>query len=124
MAFGRTVDNMRYSPLTGITPQNADQLGRAYTIDFLRLDPDTRRGQQSYPLAIGGVLYVTTNDGNVFAIDGATGKVLWQSPLPFGGNATPSTYEVNGRQFIVISAGGGKSGRPSGGLLVAFALPE
>ena len=54
------------------------QLGRVYTKDFLTIDPDTRRGQQSYPLAIGGTLYVTTNDANVFAIDGATGKILWQ----------------------------------------------
>jgi glucose dehydrogenase len=77
-AFGRTVDNNRYSPLAEITPRNVDQLGRVYTVDFLRVDPDTRRGQQSYPLAIGGTLYVTTNDANVFAIDGATGKILWQ----------------------------------------------
>ena len=77
-AFGRTVDNNRYSPLTEITPANVDQLGRVYTMDFLAIDPDTRRGQQSYPLAIGGTLYVTTNDANVFAIDGATGKILWQ----------------------------------------------
>ena len=77
-SFGRTLDNNRYSPLTQITPGNVDQLGRAYTIDFLRVDPDTRRGQQSYPLAIGGTLYVTTNDANVFAIEGGTGKILWQ----------------------------------------------
>ena len=77
-AFGRTADNTRYSPLTEITPRNVDELGRVYTLDFLRIDPDTRRGQQSYPLAIGGTLYVTTNDANVFAIDGATGKILWQ----------------------------------------------
>ena len=77
-AFGRTVDNNRYSPLTDITPGNVGQLGRVYTKDFLTIDPDTRRGQQSYPLAIGGTLYVTTNDANVFAIDGATGKILWQ----------------------------------------------
>ena len=77
-SFGRTLDNNRYSPLTQITPANADQLGRAYTVDFLRVDPDTRRGQQSYPLAIGGTLFVTTNDANVFAIEGGTGKILWQ----------------------------------------------
>ena len=77
-SFGRTVDNNRFSPLTEITPANVDQLGRVYTVDFLRIDPDTRRGQQSYPLAIGGTLYVTTNDANVFAIEGATGKILWQ----------------------------------------------
>ena len=75
--FGRTTDNMRHSPLTEITPANVDQLGRAYTIDFHALDADTRRGEQSYPLAIGGTLYVTTNDAQVFALDGATGKVIW-----------------------------------------------
>ena len=77
-AFGRTVDNNRYSPLTEITPANVDRLGRVYSLDFLRLDPDTRRGQQSYPLAINGTIYMTTNDANVFAIDGASGKILWQ----------------------------------------------
>ncbi len=75
--FGRTTDNMRHSPLTQITPANVSQLGRAYTIDFHAVDPDVRRGEQSYPLAVGGTLYVTTNDANVFAIDGATGKILW-----------------------------------------------
>ena len=75
--FGRTVDNMRHSPLTQITSANVAQLGRAYTLDFKQVDPDVRRGEQSYPLAIGGTLYVTTNDANVFAIDGATGKILW-----------------------------------------------
>ena len=74
-AFGRTADNNRHSPLTEITPANVAQLDRVYTIDFQKLDPDVRRGQQSYPLAIGGTLYVTTNDDNVFALDGATGKV-------------------------------------------------
>jgi alcohol dehydrogenase (cytochrome c) len=75
--FGRTADNMRHSPLTEITPANVARLGRAYTLDFKQIDPDVRRGEQSFPLAIGGTLYVTTNDANVFAIDGATGKILW-----------------------------------------------
>jgi quinoprotein glucose dehydrogenase len=73
----------------------------------------------------GGLIFIgATADETFRAFDKDTGKVLWQAPLPFGGNATPSIYEVNGRQFVVISAGGGKSGRPSGGMLVAFALPE
>ena len=72
-----------------------------------------------------GLLFIgATADETFRAFDTATGKVLWQAKLPFGGNATPSTYSVNGRQFVVISAGGGKSGRPSGGSLVAFALPK
>jgi quinoprotein glucose dehydrogenase len=44
--------------------------------------------------------------------------------LPAAGNATPATYEVDGRQFVVIAAGGGKSGAPSGGKYIAFALPK
>ena len=68
---------MRHSPLTQITPANVGQLGRVYTIDLHSLDPDIRRGEQSYPLALDGTLYVTTNDGQVFALNGATGKVIW-----------------------------------------------
>jgi quinoprotein glucose dehydrogenase len=72
-----------------------------------------------------GLLFIgATADETFRAFDKDTGKILWQTKLPFGGNATPSTYKVNGRQYVVISAGGGKSGRPVGGMLVAFALPE
>jgi alcohol dehydrogenase (cytochrome c) len=77
LSFGRTTDNNRHSPLTQITPANVTQLGRVYNIDLHALDSDTRRGEQSYPLAINGTLYETTNDAQVFAFDGATGKVLW-----------------------------------------------
>jgi alcohol dehydrogenase (cytochrome c) len=78
LGFGRTPDNMRHSPLAEITPDNVAQLGRVYTDDFRKIDPDIRRGQQSYPVAIDGQLYVTTNDDNVFKVDGASGKVVWQ----------------------------------------------
>jgi quinoprotein glucose dehydrogenase len=72
----------------------------------------------------GGVLIIAaTADETIRAFDKDTGKLLWRAPLPFSGNATPSTYMVNGRQYVVISAGGGKSGRPAGGSVVAFALP-
>jgi quinoprotein glucose dehydrogenase len=72
----------------------------------------------------GGLIFIAaTADETIRAFDKQTGAVLWQAPLPFGGNATPSVYMVNGRQYVVISAGGGKSGRPVGGSLVAFALP-
>jgi quinoprotein glucose dehydrogenase len=73
----------------------------------------------------GGLIFIgATADETFRAFDKDTGKVLWKTKLPFGGNATPSTYMVNGRQYVVISAGGGKSGRPSGGSLIAFALPK
>jgi quinoprotein glucose dehydrogenase len=73
----------------------------------------------------GGLIFIAASaDETIRAFDKDTGKVLWQAKLPFSGNATPSIYMLNGRQYVVISAGGGKSGRPAGGSVVAFALPE
>jgi quinoprotein glucose dehydrogenase len=72
-----------------------------------------------------GVIFIgATNYDNKFrAFDGRNGRVLWDATLPAAGNATPAVYGVNGKQFVVIAAGGGKSGAPSGGTYVAFALP-
>ncbi|QNI34995.1 PQQ-binding-like beta-propeller repeat protein [Alloacidobacterium dinghuense] len=75
----------------------------------------------------GGLLFIaaTSYDKQMRAFDKTTGKLLWQTTLPFSGNATPATYEVDGKQFVVIAAGGGKDPRsPSGGVYVAFALPR
>jgi glucose dehydrogenase len=74
----------------------------------------------------GGLVFIaaTTHDNKFHAYDKATGKLLWEATLPAAGNATPATYEVNGRQYLVIAAGGGKWGNPSGGAYVAFALPQ
>jgi quinoprotein glucose dehydrogenase len=73
----------------------------------------------------GGLVFIgATADETFRAFDKSTGRILWQAKLPFSGNATPSTYMVNGKQYVVISAGGGKSGRPAGGTIVAFALPN
>lgn len=73
----------------------------------------------------GGLVFIgATMDEKLRAFDSATGKLLWEHKLPFGGYATPSTYSVNGHQFVVIAAGGGgKLGTKSGDALVAFALP-
>jgi quinoprotein glucose dehydrogenase len=75
----------------------------------------------------GGLLFIgaTDFDKKFRAFDKSTGELLWEATLPFSGNATPATYEVNGRQFVVIAAGGGKDPKsPSGGVYVAFALPQ
>lgn len=75
----------------------------------------------------GGLLFIgaTNFDRKFRAYDKATGELLWETQLPFSGNATPITYEVNGRQYIAIAAGGGKDFRSkSGGVYVAFALPK
>ena len=73
----------------------------------------------------GGLLFIgaTNYDKKFRAFDKSTGKLLWETTLPFSGNATPITYEIDGRQFVVIAAGGGKDVKsPSGGVYVAFTL--
>ncbi len=74
----------------------------------------------------GGVLFIgaTNHDRKFHAFDKSTGKPLWETLLPAAGNASPAVYEAGGRQYVVIAAGGGKSGAPSGGSYVAFALPR
>jgi quinoprotein glucose dehydrogenase len=73
----------------------------------------------------GGLLFIAaTKDEMIRAFDRETGKLLWQAELPAGGYATPSTYSVRGRQFVVIACGGGKMGTKSGDAYVAFALPD
>ncbi len=84
-------------------------------------------GSENYggPLVTkSGLLFIgaTNFDRKFRAFDKRTGKLLWETTLPFSGNATPSTYTVNGKQYVVIAAGGGKSGAPSGSAYVAFAL--
>lgn len=73
----------------------------------------------------GGLVFVgATMDAKFHAYDKTTGKQLWDYQLNAGGYATPSTYMVNGKQYVVIAAGGGgKQGTRSGDEFVAFALP-
>jgi quinoprotein glucose dehydrogenase len=71
-----------------------------------------------------GLLFIAaTRDEQFRAFDRKTGRELWKVQLPAGGYATPATYEVAGRQYLIIACGGGKMGTPSGDAYVAFALP-
>jgi glucose dehydrogenase len=75
----------------------------------------------------GGLLFIgaTNYDKKFRAFDKASGELLWETTLPFAGNATPATYSVEGRQYVVIAAGGGKDQKSkSGGVYIAFALPK
>jgi quinoprotein glucose dehydrogenase len=73
----------------------------------------------------GGLLFIgaTSFDNKFHAYDKLTGKLMWEATLPAAGNATPSVYEINGREYVVIVCGGGKNEAKSGGSIVAFALP-
>lgn len=75
-------------------------------------------------ITAGGLIFIAaTKDEMIRAFDRDTGKVLWHAKLPAGGYATPSTYAVGDRQFVVIACGGGKMGTRSGDAYIAFALP-
>jgi glucose dehydrogenase len=75
----------------------------------------------------GGVVFIgaTVYDRKIRAFDTKTGQLLWESLLPFAGVATPSTYMLDGKQYVVIAASGGRDPKgPTGGMYVAFALPS
>jgi quinoprotein glucose dehydrogenase len=74
----------------------------------------------------GGLVFIgATRDERFRAFHRRTGRVLWEYPLDAGGYATPTTYEVGGRQFVVIAAGGGGKGETrAGNGYWAFALPR
>jgi quinoprotein glucose dehydrogenase len=73
----------------------------------------------------GGLLFIAASrDEHIRAFDIETGQELWKTRLPAGGYATPTTYSIDGRQFVVIACGGGKMRTKSGDAYLAFALPE
>ncbi|MBA0087641.1 MAG: PQQ-binding-like beta-propeller repeat protein, partial [Acidobacteria bacterium Pan2503] len=90
----------------------------------------TGTGTENYGgpiVTAAGLLFIgaANFDKKFRAYDKSTGQLLWETALPFSGNATPASYEVNGRQFVVIAAGGGKDPKSrSGGVYVSFAVPD
>jgi quinoprotein glucose dehydrogenase len=87
--------------------------------------PTTGAEQYGGPIVTaGGLVFIAaTMDAKFRAFDKATGRLLWEDSLPAAGYATPSTFAVGGRQFVVIAAGGGKLGTKSGDAYVAYSLP-
>ena len=90
----------------------------------------TNTGSENYggPIVTGGgLLFIasTIADRKFRAFDARSGKLLWETELPFPGVATPSTYMIDGRQFVVIAASGGRDPHaPLGGAYLAFALSQ
>jgi quinoprotein glucose dehydrogenase len=72
----------------------------------------------------GGLVFIAaTKDEKIRAFNKNTGEVVWEAKLPAAGYATPATYEIDGKQYVVIACGGGKIGSKSGDSYVAFSLP-
>ena len=74
----------------------------------------------------GGLIFIAAATDNLIrAIDLRTGETVWHDVLPAGGQASPMVYEMNGRQYLVIMAGGHHfMETPIGDELIAYALPE
>ncbi len=72
----------------------------------------------------GGLLFIAATPDQLFrAFDRKTGRLLWAHELPAAGFATPATYSIAGKQYVVIACGGTKLGARGGDSYVAFALP-
>jgi len=84
-------------------------------------------GSENYGGAVvtkNGLLFIgATKDGFFRAFDKKTGTLLWEFKLPAAAFATPATYSIDGKQFVVIACGGEKLGTPKGNQIIAFALP-
>jgi len=89
----------------------------------------TNTGSENYGgpiVTAGGLVFIgaTVYDRKFRAFDSSTGKLLWETTLPFAGIATPATYSIDGKQYVVIAASGGRDPHgPVGGSYIAFALP-
>lgn len=71
----------------------------------------------------GGLVFIGGSKDEYFRVfDKKTGEELWKYKLPAGGYATPAVYEVDGKQYVAIAAGGGKMGTASGDYYIAFTL--
>ena len=74
----------------------------------------------------GGIIFIAaTPDEKIRAFEKHSGRILWEHKLPAGGYATPSVYSLDGKQYLVIAAGGGgKNATPYGDAVIAFAVPD
>ena len=85
-----------------------------------------RAGTENYGgpvVTAGGLVFIAaTKDEKFRAFNKRTGALLWETDLPACGFATPSVYEIDGKQYIVIGAGGGKMKTKSANVYVAFTL--
>jgi glucose dehydrogenase len=74
----------------------------------------------------GGIVFIgaTNFDHTLRAFDSRTGELLWKGDLPYSGNATPATYMIDGKQYVVIATSNARNPKgPQGAAYVAFALP-
>jgi alcohol dehydrogenase (cytochrome c) len=140
MGGGANYSPISYSPQTGFlyvaaidSPQNSGRGPKGY---FSAYDPTTGElawrqifegyGQAGSVVTAGGVVFVGAGSniaGYFYAYDAKTGEQLWKYNTGSGIFSSPSTYMVNGEQFVTVASGGGDRGRRGGDLILSFALP-
>ncbi|MBO9609389.1 MAG: PQQ-binding-like beta-propeller repeat protein [Paenibacillaceae bacterium] len=76
-SYGYTLANNRHVPFKEITADNVKDLGVIWSADLKTLDADVKNGNQSYPVVVDGIIYMTTAGNQVFAFDAVTGKTIW-----------------------------------------------
>jgi hypothetical protein len=126
------VQSVRGLAIKRLQNQRVCSLARATRVRVSHIDSSQKQPALGTPtlggpLATSGglVLISAAMDDYLRAFDAKTGAELWTGRLPATGNATPTTYEWQGRQYVVIAAGGhGETGSPANDALVAFALPR
>ena len=138
---GTNYSPLAYSPQTGLLYVNAiDQplnSGRGAKMYFSAYDPTTGElkwrqifegfGQAGPVVTSSGLVFVGTGSniaGYFFALDAKSGEVLWKFNTGAGVFSSPSTYVVNGEQYVAVASGGGDRGRRGGDLILSFALPQ
>lgn len=119
-----------WGTLTAINLNTGQQVWRIPLgeIDALTAKGIPPTGTQNYGgplLTAGGLVFIAaTKDSRFRAFHYRTGKLLWEYPLPASGFATPITYLINGRQYVVIACGGTKLGTNKGDSFIAFELDK
>lgn len=119
-----------WGTLNAIDLNTGDYLWRVPLGEFPELTekgiPITGTENTGGPLATaGGLVFIgATQDKKFRAFDTKTGKVVWEYQLPAGAFATPISYAIDGKQYIVVAAGGVRFGTEPGGNYIAFAIPE
>lgn len=100
-------------------------LGEFEALTKMGIPPTGTENYGGPVVTAGGLVFIAaTQDARIRAFDKQNGKVVWEHPLPVPGYATPSVYQVEGKQYVVVACGGGKLGSPSGDQYVAFSLED
>lgn len=103
--FGYDLNGTRHVPFREVTADNVGDLGIVWSQDLKTLDADVKNGNQSYPVVVDGVLYVTTSGNQVFAFDAVTGNQIWHWKPPAEEAANYSKSGIIANRGVAVGDG-------------------